>query len=211
MVNEKYEVQQYLNGENISKENLYRSCYLIAKWFNEQGLTRLEIRNKLFQWGKENNIYIKYNINNDIIDKLFNYNSHKLKSVEVKINKQDVENINKRFDHGKTKLVALAMLCYAKAHASQTGEFIVSSVNMGCWLNINRKSLRQKHIKELIDYEYLIEVSRPANKDFKTWTKAYEEQSIKYKLNVPIDNYGEYELERNDVRKLYADIFVNAI
>ena len=207
MVNEVYEVKQYLNGENISKKNLFRICYMLAKWYHEQGLTQLEIRDKIFLWGKENNIYIKYNVNNDIISKIYRYNPPKLKSVEVKINAQDIENINRRFDNRKTKMVALAILCYAKVHSDKYNHFNISSMHLSFWLNMNRRGLRQRYIRELIDYEFITEFSYNKPKCFKTWDVAFEEQSTRYQLIVPSENTGEFILQGNNVKKLYTEIF----
>lgn len=179
----------------------------MAKWHHEQGLSRLEIREKIFEWGKENNLYIKYNINNDVISKIYKYDPPKLKSVEVKINQQDIENINRRFDNRKTKLVALAMLCYSKAHSGSDGYFNLSSMHLSFWLNMNKRGLRQRYIRELIEYEFLNEYPQNKPTSYKTWDVAFEEQSTRYKLTIPVVNAGEFVLGSNDIKKLYAEIF----
>jgi hypothetical protein len=146
-----------------------------------------------------------------MIDLAFNANIKPLRTGGVKINKQDIANINKRFDNMNTKLVALAMLCYAKAHANKQGEFSISSVSLGLWLHINRQNLRSKYIKELVDYEFLIEVDpklrSTRSADHKKWAQPYEDQSIQYRINSPIYNNGEYELKDNDMRTLFSEIF----
>ena len=60
MINEILEVQEYLDGKNINKKCLYRTCFMLAKWYKQQGLSNVEIREKIFEWGKKYNIYIKY-------------------------------------------------------------------------------------------------------------------------------------------------------
>ena len=207
LVDENYEALQYINGNDISKNNLYRICYLMIKWYKEDGLSKFEIRQKIYDWAEEK-FYIKYNVN-DIIDRVFDSKLPGLKSMIVKINKQDIKNINKRFDNKTTKFVALAMLCYAKAHANRDGEFNISSVSMSSWLNMNRKTLRHKYIKELVEYEYLTEVAKPENN--KKWANVYEEQSIRYKINVQLHNSGEVVLENNDIRILFDELFSTPI
>jgi hypothetical protein len=205
LVNEVHEVKQYLEGKNIVLNNLYRICYLMVCYHKEKGLKKIEVRETLFEWGKVNHVFIKYNVNN-IINRVFDSDTAiKLKSPSVKINKQDLMEIMKRFDDNKTKLVALAMLCYAKAHADKMGEFNISSVGLGAWLGINRKALRNKYIKELIEYEYLLEVSKPQNSV--RWTQAYDAQSTRYKINAPLHNIGDYVLVDNGIEKLFSDIF----
>ena len=69
MINETLLVKQYLNGENINEGIMYRICYLLSKWYKENGInSKLEIRNNIFNWAKENNVYIKINLN-DCIDR----------------------------------------------------------------------------------------------------------------------------------------------
>ena len=207
MIDEIFEVKQYLKGVNVSKQNLYRTCYLLVKWYKELGSKKIEVRAALFEWGKKYNFYIKYNVN-DIIDTVFERNSPNLKSPEIKINKNDVKNINKRFDNKNTKLVALAVLCYAKAFANEDGEFSLTSVGLSSWLNINRQSIRKKYIKELIEYEFVSEVSKPERiKNKNDWGKPYEEQSTRYKINMPLNNSGDFVLRNNEIGKLFSEVF----
>lgn len=202
MINEVIEVKGYLDGKNINKKNLYRICYMIAKWYKEQGFKSLEIRKKIFDWGKENNIYIKYNVNN-IITSVFKDNERLKDYVNVKINKRDIDEINKRFDSRVTKLVALAMLCYAKAHANGNKEFSISSVALSAWINKSSNHLRSRYIKELIEFGYLSLVSTPRNTY--AWNNA-EKNSV-YRINVDIHNSGDYVLVDNNILDLYNSIF----
>ena len=51
MINELAEANAYLNGENINPKNLYRTCYLILKWYRDQGYEESAARDALFAWG----------------------------------------------------------------------------------------------------------------------------------------------------------------
>ena len=205
MIDEIYEVNQYLEGKSVVLNNLYRVCWLMARWHREQGHTRLETRNKIFEWGNRHNTYIKYNLN-DILNRVYDVENYiSLKTTKVKINRLDIDNINERFDNKKTKLVALSLLCYAKAKADKSGEFSISSVNLGAWLGINRKMLVNRYIKELIDFEYLEIISKPSNNS--RWNKPQDEQITRYRLNVPLHNSGDLHLVNNDMRVLFSQAF----
>lgn len=204
MINEVAEVQEYLKGEKIDKENLYRICYLLCKWYKQQGLSRIQIREALFAWGKEQNVYIQYNVN-DIIDKVFEDKKPLKTGRTVKISTADIDEINRRFDNKKTKLVALAMLCYAKANADKDKEFSVSSVALGAWLGIHRSTIKRKHIKELADYDYLKIVQTPKNTF--TWEASEASKSCRYHMNVDLRNSGECVLQDNNITELYERAF----
>ena len=203
MINEIAEVKGYLSGNHIVKSNLYRICYLLAKWFKEQGLSRLEIRDSIFDWGKRYNVYIRYDVN-QIINKAL-MDKHRLKDYTVRVNDADIAEINRRFDNTKTKLVALAILCYAKAYADHDKEFTVSAVALGAWLGIHNSSVKRKYINELIDYGYISIVSTPNNTYF--WEVSESDKCCRYRINVSINNDGNLILFDNDILSLYKKIF----
>ena len=61
MINETLLVKQYLNGENINEGIMYRICYLLSKWYKENGInSKLEIRNNIFK--TSNTIKILYHL-----------------------------------------------------------------------------------------------------------------------------------------------------
>jgi hypothetical protein len=204
MIDERNEALGYLDGMGLNADNLYRMCWLLICLYKEQGLTPCAIRDKLFEWGKKHRVWIKYDVNS-IITRVFDAQNNMLRSPIVKVSKQDVERIKKSYFNKKVRLVALAMLLYAKAYANKKKEFYISSVGLGAWLGISRKTLRGKYIKELVDFEYLVEVEARAVGN--EWNKEDGAQSIKYRLNVPLYEDGEYEMEGNDIYKLYNEAF----
>ena len=202
MVDTIFEAKQYLKGSNIVKENLYRICYLLSCHFMNEGIGKVEARKRIFEWAKKQGIWIKYDVNS-IIMRAYESPSNTYIAPMVKINKQDVCNIKETFDGYKVRLVALALLCYAKAYANKKGEFHISCVALSAWLGINRKTLRGRYIKELVDFEYLTEISKPkTNSD---WSEQFDKQGIKYKINCSLHNSGPYVLEDNDIHKLFSE------
>jgi hypothetical protein len=181
---------------------------MLAKWYKEHGLSHIEIRQSIFDWGKKYNIFIKYNLNNIIYQALDD--KQRLKdNVVIKINQHDIEEINKRFDSKSTRLTALAMLCFAKAYADRDKEFNISSVALSCWLNIDDSNLRSIYIKELIDFDYILKVENPKN-NF-SWNKKSKSKTSRYKINTTLSNTGEYQLQDNNIFSLYEQIFSDNI
>ena len=206
MINEVVEVMDYLSGKNISKNNIYRMCYLIAKFLKATGLEPVKIRGRIFEWANENGLYIKQSVN-DIIRRALT-DSKKLKeNVEIKISKADIEEIEMRFDKPKTKLVALAILCYAKANADKKGEFCLSSVALGAWLGIHSSNIRRNYLRELVEFGYISKVSTP--KGAFNWSHSDEENYSKYRIEVSVRNCGAFVLQNNDIKKLHKEAFFN--
>jgi hypothetical protein len=204
LINEVLEVQGYLNGENINKKCLYRICFLLAKWFKQQGMSHIEIRQAIFDWGKKYHIYIEYNVNSIIYQALDD--KQRLKdNIVIKISEQDVKEIKNRFDTKNTRLAALAMLCIAKGYADRDREFQVSLIALSAWLGIANTNLSGLYIKELIDFGYIEKIS---DEKVFSWNKKTKSKHIRYKINVPLSNDGIYEIFNNDIHKLYEDIFL---
>lgn len=148
MINEKLEAVNYLQGKNIQKQNLYRMCYMIAKHLRDSGLQAFEARKQIFEWANDNNLFIKFNLN-DILNIVYLRDRDPLVSDRtVCISDEDIAQITQRFDYKKTKMAALAMLCYAKAFANKNGEFQCSGTAIASWIGIS-KSAFFRYLQEL--------------------------------------------------------------
>lgn len=205
-INEVIECKDYLEGRNIDTKCLYRICYMLAKWFKQEGFSHIEIRDAIFRWGKQHNVYITYNVNKIIYTAL--EDKKRLKdNVVIKINQNDISEIKKRFDGNNTRLLALALLCYAKANANQDGEFSISSVALSNWLGLNRGNLSSRALSELIDFGYVERVSPAPGYVWKPADKADKYKQWNLKINVPLFNSGGVELVDNNILDLYKCIF----
>lgn len=204
MINEVLEVQEYLKGNNINPKCIYRICYMIAKWYAGQGLSHLAIREKIFEWGKENNIYIECNVNN-IINQVMEDKTKLRENVIVKINENDIQEINKRFDTKNCKLLSLAILSYAKCAADSKGEFNISLLALSNWIGIAAQNISNRYLPELINFGYVEKITE-AKQTF-SWNKTAKSKSIRLKINVPLHNSGKYEIAENDIFKAYDLIF----
>lgn len=207
MINEVLEVQEYIDGKNINKKCLYRICFMLAKWYKQQGLSNVEIRDRIFEWGQKYNIYIKYNVNSIIYQALEDKNRLRGDESVVRINQNDIDEITRRFDSVQCRKVALAILCYAKASADRDNEFNISALALSNWLNTNHSNMCNRAIKELIDFEYISKVN--SVKTY-SWDNNVKSNTLAIKILVPIENKGEYTLNKNNIEELYNKIFVKA-
>lgn len=208
MINETILVQQYLNGENINPSCLYRTCFLLAKWYKEQGIEdKLQVRTNIFEWANKYGVYLPLYLN-ACIDNAFGDDRRLTENITVRVSEEDVAEIKRRFDNKKTRKVALAILCYAKTFANSKGEFRISQVSFADWVNIDPANVGRRHFRELIDYGYMTRIDNGSAKH-NFWNKDVKTKMNKYKISVPIRNTGEYILEDNNIDKLYEEIFVN--
>ena len=204
MINEVLEVKDYLAGINVSKYNIYRTVYLIAKYYLAEGVQQPDIRQKIFEWGKENGIYIKYNVN-DMILKAMDDKFPLADPPNVRVSARDIDEIKLLFDGKHVRYVAMGLLCYAKVHANKRGEFSVSARPFANWLGIDRNYFQGKLSREIevFGYAEIIKVPQPKHK----WGDGNNLVSTKYRLLVPFENEGEYEVIGNDVAGLYEQLF----
>lgn len=177
---------------------------MLAKWYKQQGLSNVEIREKIFEWGKTYNIYIKYNVNSIIYQAL--EDKHRLRGDEaiVRINQSDIDEITRRFDSIPCRKTALGILCYAKVAADRDNEFNISALALSNWLNIHQTAISGRYIKELIDFEYVKKIN---NAKTYSWDKNVKSNSLRMKILVPIENKGDCTLEENNIDKLYNEVF----
>lgn len=204
MINEKIEVENYLSGENIYKnECTYRMCYLMAKYYRDQGLSPVEIRKKIFSWGHEFGIYIVHNVN-DII-KMAIIKNEPLCVEDAYVNSDDIKEITDRFSKKNTKLCALAILLLAKTHCDRDGLLIFSQVDFAKWVGILQPNV-SNIFDELEFFDYVEKIKLDEESTF-VWNGKVVGKNVKYKLKVPYVNEGEYILRDNNIKELYGEIF----
>lgn len=204
MINEKIEVEGYLDGQNIYKnECTFRMCYLMAKYYRDQGLAPLEIRKKIFNWGKERGVYIVHNVN-DII-KMAVAKNEPLCTKDVYVNKDDIKEINDRFSRKNVKLCALAILLFSKIYSDEDGLVTFSQVDFAKWVGILQPNV-STIFGELEFFDYIERVKLDEDAIF-VWNGRVISKNVKYKLKVSCVNEGDFVLKNNQIRDLYDEIF----
>ena len=204
MINEVLEAKDYIAGKNINKNNLYRTIYLMAKYHIMRGVPIPDIRQKIFDWGRENNIWIKYSVN-DITIRAAEEKKPLLCPDSVNVSSDDVARIVKLFDTPRVQCCALALLCYAKVYANKNGEFPLSSIPFSNWVGIDRSYFQRKVVKELDMFGYVKVINVPQKKP--RWDEGEHLSTTRYKMLVPYDNVGEYKLNGNDIQLLFRELF----
>lgn len=209
MIDEVYEVKEYLSGKSVSERGRYRAAYLIARWYTQEGKDFREVRNAIFDWAKHTGNYIKYNVN-DIITSARSCTERLKDNVIVCVGENDINQIVLLFDSKKARMTALAMLCYAKVYANAGGEFNISTSALAEWIGVSRSMLLKKYIPELETLSYIEKVT-PDTKTF-TWHKGKQHETNKYvtsrfRILAPLYNDGKYQLVGNNIKELYDEIF----
>lgn len=206
MIDQVLEAKEYLAGKNISLDNVYRMCYLIAKHFLASGKGPLEVRDGIFDWANRYGIFIEHSVNS-IIEKAMTDGVALRGASTVWVGKDDVAEIVRRFDGKIVRCVALAMLCYSKAFANRSGEFSIPYRALSAWVGNSSPTWHRHAVKELITFGYLEVVDRKSH--VKRWNKKNLSDGSIYRIVVPVSGSKDYALKGNDIWKLYATIFDN--
>lgn len=195
-----------LQGKGINKKCLYQHCYLIAKYYLQQGLSPLETRKKIFDWACKQHLYLdatSLNVNR-LIYKAQD-DKRRLNEESVNISSQDIKEITDRFDTPKTRKLALALLCYAKAFADRDNIFSISIVSLSNWVNLGMTQMSTAYLKELQVFGFIEQVY--PNKKTYSWDSTVKSKSDMFVLKFKFSQSGEYTLHDNDIDKLYQECF----
>lgn len=204
MINQVIEARDYLEGRNISIQNLYRMCYLIAKLLLEEGNEPFDVRQKIFDWANTHHIHIDYSVNS-IIEKASNDKTPLRGETAVWVSNQDVDEIMRRFDRRLVRCDALAMLCYSKVYANKKGEFTLPYRSLSAWVGNGSSTLHRYALKELLTFEYL---ELPASSSgVKRWSRKELSDGAIYRIKPSVCSDKDYLLEGNNIWKLHNTIF----
>ena len=147
MINELVDVKQYLNGRGLNHDIEYRICLLLSKWFYSNGAeTREEIRESLKDWAKQYGFFFTVAMNG-VADRVISEKMTLRGQNPVFVNQNDIDIIVKKFDTYEERIVALAVLCYAKIYTTNRGDFKLSISALASWLGMERKTV-SKYIRE---------------------------------------------------------------
>lgn len=207
MINEYLMAKSFLENDGVKKRNLFHTVYLLVKYFYEENLERLEIREKIFEWAKKYNYFLPFDVNM-IINMVFERDKTKLTRNEfVYVTEEEIKEIKTRFTSSKVQLVAFAFLCYSKSHANESGEFSISMDAMAAWLQISRTMLFRKYLVELIGFGYIEKCGIKKYYLAKARTSALKNKANRYKLLVPVSKSNTGEKVDNDILSAFKRLF----
>lgn len=205
MIDEVAEVKQYLNGECLEdSRNHYRACYMISKYYKKLGMTRKEIFDTVSEWAAANHIRPVFSLISCVSAAC--ENERELHSgPTVSFSQADVDCIRKYSRNREDRRAALALMCCAKCYADADGSFSASSSALASWLGMDAGNLQRRQIRHLCEFGFVEKL--PPKETMKGWKKNFYRQAYRFRLLVPYDRSGPWELQHNDIRGLYERVF----
>ena len=204
MIDEVAEVKRYLDGEMLDdNQNLYRACYMITKFYRKLGLNKHDTFMKVAEWVRKYNLTLPFSLIACVSAAYANEMELRCGNT-VKISRADADCIHMYSQNKQERRVALALMCCAKAFAGEDGSFIASSGALSNWLGMDACNLRGRYLRRLQDAGF---VEKLKSDDIRGWKKNYYRNAMRFRLTVPFDKDGEWELRYNDIRKLYEQVF----
>jgi len=205
MIDEVAEVKRYMDGIGLQdKDNYYRAVYMMAKYYRDIGFDREKTFLKIAEWVRKYNLTLPFSLITAVVAGYTN--EKKLRCcATVKVSDDDIHRIMLFAKNKTDKLVALAVLCCAKALADNKGTVTLSVSALASWLNMDRANLHNRQLKRLEDAGYIKRLS-PAS-SLRGWKKNDARNTTRLKVTVPYDENGEHELRDNDILSLYGECF----
>lgn len=205
MVDEMAEARKYLSGQQLEqKGNLYRACYMVAKYYKQLGCDEEAIFQKTAEWVRTYNLTLDFSLAGCIAAAYMNDRELRNGNV-VRISKEDADTIRLYALNKADRRVALALLCCAKGYAGSDGSFVASSGAIGSWLGMDAGNVRSRYIPRLVKIGYIEKL--PTQETIRGWQKNYYRNAYRLRLKVPYRDDGEWELRNNDIRTLYTQVF----
>ena len=206
MIDEVAEVKTYLDGEKVDNSNIhYRACYMITKYYKKLGHSESDCFLKVAEWVRRYGLDLNFSLAGCVASAYMNTRELRC-GATVRISQKDVDTIRMYSTNKQDRRVALALLCCAKSYAGKDGSFVASSCAMASWLGMNDANMRKRNINRLLSLGYVERLENENN--VRGWQKNYWRNSYRFRLLVPYDRTGEWELVNNDIRKLYEQVFV---
>lgn len=204
LLNEKNEILAILDGKRIDKRYTYRSCYLLAKYYKSLGYDFYQTRKEIFYWANKYGIFITDDLNS-IINRAYKDKSELIDDTSISISKGDIFEIVDRFDKYNTRLVAFAILCFAKVNANYNGEFQLSLIGLSNWVGINRGNIAGRILKELINFGFIKKIEKGKFTHIRQKNHPIN-TPITFKLLIPLDNSEDYVFYDEDIRDEFQKI-----
>jgi len=205
MIDEVAEVKEYMDGKKLNgKDICYRACYMITKYYKKLGLSESETFVKVAAWARKYNLALRFSLAGCVASAYLNPRELRC-GTTVKISQRDADTIRMYSTNKQDRRVALALMCCAKAYAGQDGFFGASSSALASWLGMDSGNLRKRHLDRLVKLGFAERMS--STDTTRGWQKNYYRNAYRFRLLVPYDQDGQWELIHNDIQNLYEQVF----
>jgi hypothetical protein len=212
MLNERREIDELLNGQIFNKKNLYRSCWLLAKHFKEEGYDQYDTVGQIYKWGSRNDLKLHDN-QVSIANKVYRDNLE-IQEEEVKIYKTDIDQINKYANYYpgyqsskknyNMRLVLFAILAYHRTFKNANDECRISMIGISSWTNIHEQHLHNRYLNKIYESNFIEKVKEDEFMHLKSLRRKNKIKSKVNKFVLNIDNPNEDDefiiFKDNDLR-----------
>lgn len=206
MIDEVAEVKEYLDGNKLdNKQIYYRACWMVAKYYKKLGLEESDCFIKVAEWVRKYDLKFNFSLAGCVASSYTNARDLRC-GTTVRISQNDANTIRMYSINKQDRRVALALMCCAKAYAGEDGSFGASSCALASWLGVDDANVRGRIIPRLVKIGFAEKLESADT--MRGWQKNYYRNAYRFRLKVPYDQDGEWELQRNDIRTLYEQVFM---
>lgn len=203
MINEIGEAKNYIRGRLHDKPPK-RICFVMAKYFKRNGLPLNDALATIQKMLETHQIETNFSVGRCVMAAYEN-DSELNDGGMVKISKKEIDAIKRIASTRREKILAVALLCCAKAYADADGMFSISFSRLAGWIGCDVENLRKRELDVLTTFGY-VEI-HAAEDTYRGWKKEVRRNLLRYRVRIPYAQDGEYELLDNDIIGLCERIF----
>lgn len=195
MINEIGEAKNYIKGKMDGKPPR-RICFVMAKYFKRSGLPLSDALATIQKMLETHGIKTNFSVGRCVMAAYEN-DSELNDGGMVKISKTEIDAIKRIASTRREKILAVALLCCAKAYGDSDGVFTISLSRLAGWIGCDVENLRKRELDVLKTFGY-VEVYAPED-TYRGWKKEVRRTLLRYKVKIAYGPDGEYELADNDI------------
>jgi hypothetical protein len=207
LLNEINEVKRLFSGDFNRTEGLYRDCFLLSKYYKEQGMNAPQIRIALFKWAKESGVILDLDING-VITKAMDDKNKLTDKIEIYVSREEIKDILGTFDHPDVRLVAFCLLVFAKGRMSKNKMFDISLPGLSNWSGVSLSSMKKRILKELEIFGFMEKINADIKGNSLSYNKTnkFYMKHNTYKLLFKVYDDKDFLVTDEDIRKEFEDI-----
>lgn len=207
MINEKLVYEDIVSGKKYIGD-MYYVATMFAKRYQPDGLTAIEIREKIELWVRENNKMILYDINREINRVLRGRKSFQ-EFKPTPVTRRDINFINNCASTQGRKKVMFALLIYGKEYQNDIGEFSISNRIFAEWIGfVNANNLYTRYYPWLVNQRLAENLTENYRIREQYICDGYSVFRIPYLCGATDKTEIVYTINDNNISQWYDKIFV---